>query len=157
MFVNRGEGGGKYTVRYPSFFRERGLRWFCHCWVHDFSAYIPFLHLEIALHQEETEESTSHHKNSGYADGEEELRKRCCSGPRCCREATHSSPRLVGNCWHVLTSGEGGGKVREENWGRGLPWGATHSVEDGKCSHLPSRKASWLGLLESILSPVAFF
>lgn len=95
MFVNRGEGGGKYTVRYPSFFHERGLRWFCHCWVHDFSAYIPFLRLEIVLHQEESEENTKNHKNSSYADGEEELGKCCWSGPRCWREAT-AAPDLSG-------------------------------------------------------------
>lgn len=145
MFVKRGAGQG--NVLQVSFFLPRAQLGLLSPWL---SAYVPFLHLEIALHQEESEEKTSNHRT--VAPLMEKRGPADAAGGAQVLEGGHTAARTS---QQLLTfSRKQGGRKPERSGMRNregvcrgepdTPWGT-------KCNHLPPRNSSCPGLLESIL------
>lgn len=106
LFVNRGKGGGKHTssIILPSQVQPRVVFSLLRPRP---SAYVPFLPLEVALHQEESEEKPAP-TGSGYADDAKEPGRHRSRGPAELGGAAHGgrasqkplpSPREQGGRW----------------------------------------------------------
>lgn len=131
----QGRRGRKYTVRHHCFFHERGLRWLCHCWVHDFPLVfhsclwkLLFAGRKVRVNQQQ--------QKGGCADGGGAQEARL-AGPRCCREATRPRPYCSGTADIFLQarkmerSGRSGeGACHAEPWLHGVQKVQSSPIEE---------------------------